>query len=262
MSAQRDPRRLSAGADPDFHELVASFEPARTRGPGTEQFARMAAGLAEQIASHRTETSGAAETSRRRWLLKLIGAGMLTSTLILGVALTARKQSSAPQLVAKPHAQPPAAGIRPASATIAAQRSGLSPAVRAPTAKANQRRVLPVRRGRSLPREQSSAHPDVAAELALLQRARANVRYAPELALELAREHAARFHDGVLGEEREVIAIEALLVLHRRQEAEQRAQAFRQQFPESAHARRVRTLFARARAETVVIAPAGSHSAP
>ncbi|MET0792442.1 MAG: hypothetical protein ABW061_13055, partial [Polyangiaceae bacterium] len=61
-------------------------------------------------------------------------------------------------------------------------------------------------------------------------------------ALVLAAEHAREFPAGVLTQEREVIAIDALLRLGRRSEAEARAASFHRQFPASAHGRRVDVL--------------------
>jgi hypothetical protein len=51
-------------------------------------------------------------------------------------------------------------------------------------------------------------------------------------ALEACAQHAARFPEGQLAEERESLAIRALLRLGRRDEAETRAAAFRGRYPE------------------------------
>jgi hypothetical protein len=61
-------------------------------------------------------------------------------------------------------------------------------------------------------------------------------------ALAAAEQHARRFPHGTLAQEREMIAIEALLNLSRRPEAERRAEKFRKQWPTSTHLVRLNTL--------------------
>ena len=92
------------------------------------------------------------------------------------------------------------------------------------------------------PEPPAAAAPDLGDELSLLKRARAYVRSNPRRALELSAEHADRFAHGLLGEEREVIAIEALLEQGSKAAALERARAFFATYPGSAHGRRVRTL--------------------
>jgi hypothetical protein len=53
--------------------------------------------------------------------------------------------------------------------------------------------------------------------------------------LSLTREHARRFPQGALAQEREVIAIEALSRLGRTEAARQRGTQFERQYPGSAH---------------------------
>jgi hypothetical protein len=76
-------------------------------------------------------------------------------------------------------------------------------------------------------------------EAELLEQARAAMKGDPARALQRANEHAARFPGGVLVQEREVIAIQALRKLGRSAEAERRAQAFAKAFPGSAFARKL-----------------------
>ncbi len=61
-------------------------------------------------------------------------------------------------------------------------------------------------------------------------------------ALRLAGAHARHYADGMLAQEREVIAIDALVRLGRRAEAERRAERFSQRWPRSAHLRRITVL--------------------
>jgi hypothetical protein len=85
-----------------------------------------------------------------------------------------------------------------------------------------------------------SASPD---ELKLLARAQRALSSDPSSALALAGEHVRSFPSGALVQEREMIAIDALLRLERAAEASLRAARFHQRFPSSAHRRRVDVLF-------------------
>jgi hypothetical protein len=82
-------------------------------------------------------------------------------------------------------------------------------------------------------------------EVALLDRAQASLAGRPADALASCEEHARRFPKGTLVQEREVLAIDALLRLGRREEAEARAARFRLGFPRSGHLRRVEALLSR-----------------
>jgi hypothetical protein len=85
--------------------------------------------------------------------------------------------------------------------------------------------------------------PDVAQEVLLLRRAHeALLAGAPAQALTLTDDHARAFPKGTLVQEREVIAIEALLDLGRREVALQRVERFRARFPGSAHLPRIEQL--------------------
>lgn len=82
------------------------------------------------------------------------------------------------------------------------------------------------------------------AEVALLAAAQAVLAARPVETLARCDEHAARFANGTLVQEREVLAIDALLRLGRRPEAEARASRFRAAFPRSGHLRRIEALLA------------------
>lgn len=79
-------------------------------------------------------------------------------------------------------------------------------------------------------------------EIDLLRDARASLATAPSRALAIAERHATRFPSGVLAEEREVIAIEALVRLGRRAEARARADRFFVLHPSSAYRPRIDAL--------------------
>jgi hypothetical protein len=77
--------------------------------------------------------------------------------------------------------------------------------------------------------------PSFETEVALLQRAKGFVATDPRAALALVDEHAARFPNGMLEQEAEVIAIEALVAAGRASDAAERLTRFRAKFPKSAH---------------------------
>src|SRR5262249_47199711 len=79
-------------------------------------------------------------------------------------------------------------------------------------------------------------------ESALLARAQELLARDPGGALDLVSEHERRFALGLLMQEREVIAINALLRLDRRSEADSRARRFHAQYPQSAYGRRIDVL--------------------
>jgi hypothetical protein len=91
-------------------------------------------------------------------------------------------------------------------------------------------------------RDDSAAAPShpgrVAAEIALIDEARASSD--PTRALQLCRDHERRFAGGFLREEREVVAISALISLGRFAEARDRSARFLQSYPVSAYAASVR----------------------
>ena len=95
--------------------------------------------------------------------------------------------------------------------------------------------------GESVAREPTAGE-SVAAEAKLLESARSFLGDSPALALELTEQHRRLHPAAQLSAEREFIAIEALLRLGRRQEAERRAAPRLEQAPDSLYARRLRQL--------------------
>jgi hypothetical protein len=81
-------------------------------------------------------------------------------------------------------------------------------------------------------------------ELALIQSAQAALNGQPERALTLALEHLGAYPHGLFEQEREMVALEAELALHRTAAAAERARRFLARFPHSAHAPRARAALA------------------
>jgi type IV secretory pathway VirB10-like protein len=72
-------------------------------------------------------------------------------------------------------------------------------------------------------------------EASFLRRAKVALASDPGCALRMAGEHPTRYPRGVLIQEREVLAIEALVRLGRAEDARARAASFRSRYPSSAH---------------------------
>jgi hypothetical protein len=87
---------------------------------------------------------------------------------------------------------------------------------------------------------QEAADPNL--EAPLLRSAQDALRTNPSETLAKTQEHARKYPRGLLVQEREVMAIEALLKLGRRDEAASRAERFSRSFPGSTHQRRIDAL--------------------
>ena len=96
--------------------------------------------------------------------------------------------------------------------------------------------------GATAPTDRSD--PTLADEVKLIDGAQRALQSEPRRALALVEEHARRFPDQLLEQEREVIAVAALVKLERKAEAAERAQRFLSRFPRSAHAVRMRAVAA------------------
>ena len=86
---------------------------------------------------------------------------------------------------------------------------------------------------------------DVRAEASLVDRAKTNLSGSPSKALELANQAKREFPNGMLVEEREAIAVQALAKLGRSEQAKQRGERFLSRFARGAHASAVRSALER-----------------
>ena len=274
MTARSDPERLLEGnalSDEDRRALSAYGAEA----PGVERRARVFEGLSREL-GQRAELASAGRAAR--WggakLKLLLGSASLLATAI-GVLVLWPRPAVSPSARSQPAAQ--------VASPILAEPSRAAPPPAAPSdlpasvpelSVPDMPRALPAQPQRSKPKrsrgepaarasgdllgglhapllepDDSQARTrgsDPVAELALLARARRALLTRPAHALEFTEAHARDFPAGTFGEEREVLAIEALLRLGLDDEAKQRALAFDQHFPDSAHrahlARMIQTL--------------------
>lgn len=150
-----------------------------------------------------------------------------------------RTHDIAPAPVAPlPSAEPaaPAAEPSPPPASVAPPTAGVPPAGAAPRPASAAPKRPPVPAPSEAPTPEDE-------ELLLLDSAHQALRRGDaEGALASAQAHASRFPSGTLAQEREVIAIEALVRLGRVPEARERAEAFGARYPTSSHLVRLQGL--------------------
>lgn len=93
------------------------------------------------------------------------------------------------------------------------------------------------------PASASEASTDAAREARLLLAARRSLPSDPGSALRRTARHRIEFPDGVLAEERELIAVQALVELGRLDDARARLRAFERSYPDSPHLPAARAVF-------------------
>jgi hypothetical protein len=257
LSSQR-----SAGPDPSARERI--WRELGPRLPPATQPAQNA-GSACPAVEHPLPPAPQLSTARRYWLQVAAGLGLIAGALAVWAAwdgLAPKSPSARRADAAEPgcatceaRAAPPSAASMPAEETTQSARPRRQPASSEPTtepAPGELARVEPARAKRvvttppqarrrppaSAPPRAASTTPgptDVRSELELLARARRVLAADPGRALALTAEHARQHREGVLSQEREVLAIEALVRLGRRELAASRAGRFLEDHPESAH---------------------------
>lgn len=225
-----DPPRLrdgTSGAPPQLSGLFAAAE----RDVASEaQLARMAQSLGPLLDAAFVPPRG---TLARPWLkpLKLaLVAGALVGGGLAGERALRRDAAPPSATVAAPVASPvkPAAQATPPvtpPASVLAPDSAASETANPPASASGTRRY-------------KAASPT---EAQLLEHARQALGANPARALSLVKRHQALFPGGVLKQEREVIAIEALRRLGASEDANKRAADFATRYPGSAHRRAVET---------------------
>jgi len=129
----------------------------------------------------------------------------------------------------------------PASASAAAPAaSSVDVAVR-PSPREQRPRGEPASGAAAAASTSKDAPGDPLSESRMLRRARRLLSSDPAASLAITREHRRRFPNGTLAQEREVLAIEALAHMGKKDEASDRADAFRKSHPDSAHGDKVET---------------------
>jgi hypothetical protein len=260
-----EPQRPLRELPPDERDpLAAAVHAALAQDPAPERLARLGARLDTAIAagaepSTLDGTSGIAAANgsdvARLFGAWRFGAGVIAlGALIAGAVLFARgERASAPHarpvLVEPPPASAPANVPLPApppAIPLPERAPSVEPALTAtPTstpaagkpARSSTRTAAPRRETEAA----ASDEPPVD-ELELLRRAQQALTDDAHAALSHVQAHARAFPHGLLAQEREVLAITALIALGNTNAARDRATAFAHAFPTSAHRRRVQRL--------------------
>jgi hypothetical protein len=225
--SEQDPTRLREFGSGAPEGLRALFDAGASDLPSDAELARVAARLDATLAA----PNGSAPNSGLSTGAKI---GIAAAVAVGVAALVAG-------LGTKPAPEPPppsSARVTPPGEVSVEEPVGQAPSQVAPT---ESTPALPpsapspeATRGARGPAAEAPARP-AESEAAFLERARTALASNPALALSLANQHRSRYPSGVLGQEREVIAIEALKRLGRTSEAERRSSEFSNRYPGSAY---------------------------
>ncbi|HMI94245.1 MAG TPA: hypothetical protein VK509_22895 [Polyangiales bacterium] len=260
---ERPLRELPVNTDPLAAAVRAVLAedptPARLERLGLRLDAALEAGTHPRLLERSDDSPSPSRGTSRSGVFK-IASLVATGALIAGVVLLVREARPAPT-VARPTASATAPPAKAAPATTA-ERASPEPVTLAPASRDQLGAHSRIRTGRK-PRSEGTpatedARPGQAAqriepadELELLRLAQASLPQDGQRALLHVRAHERAFPHGLLEQEREVLAITALLSLGDVAGAQRRASTFQQMFPHSAHLRRVDRLLA-ARNRTIV----------
>ncbi len=249
MTRDDDPERMQSSSSPEDATLRALLAAGRKELPDASQLASLSAKLGPILgpgggggsggaAGHGPAGTGGAASSQVAVLAGLAKAGAVV--LVVSVAAVAfffgDRRSRRPDLAepavlsedASPGQQDPAP--LPSAAALPAEPV---PARATSASGARPQAVVP---------SSHAAPAELPSEVALLQRAQDTLATDPRQTLLLCGQLAKRFPDGLLVQEREVIAIDALVRMGRTPEAAERGRRFAAAYPSSPHLQRIETL--------------------
>jgi type IV secretory pathway VirB10-like protein len=257
MRRTRDPARLADLGDDPVFDLGGAIRALRAQQASAAEVAALGRRLGAQLAA--PTTAGVASAGLGLWLKG--GAALLLAFAagFYGVARFESASSGSRHSPATDHlsAQAPSSSIEQPPPQAAAAKPS-EPLQTKAAATAHHRRPR-IERAVAAPPAAPTPHPDD--ELVLLKQAESALDRDAASALALAEQHARAYPHGLFAQEREILAIEALLKLRQKPAAVARAEAFVQHYPSSPHARRVRALLERSHLNaTEAISPASGHS--
>ena len=252
-----DPTRLldEPGASPALQDLLGS---ARDDGPSADDLARLAKRLGPLLvatapvsaAAATSATSSAAATTKAAAATAVgtqvaTGAGVLKLTVIAAVGGTVIAAGSfqAGRSYEATHPPPPPRVEK----VVAAPPPPVAPmVVEEPVAPEPEPAAVqeePPKVAKPQPRPVQKAPEAKPTEVELLEKAMAAMKAGDHKgALALTARHATEFQGGALVQEREMLAIEALLKLGKTPEARLKAEEFRRKYPTSSHLLRLDAL--------------------
>ncbi len=227
--------RLTDGRSPALPELAAAIRGLREQHGSVEQARLIEQRVAGQLQRGAANPPANAHPGG--------STGWLTATAVLGALVASFAFHPGPALplpAAAPHALPLPPPPEPPAPKSLPPTPSAHPSLQ-PARPPRPRRAP--RRAPTLGPAAQRVRPE--AELVLLQRSQAQLRRDPVRALELAEQHARDYPHGLFAQEREILAIKALLKEHRhdaRLAAYARARRFLAAYPDSAYAVRVHAL--------------------
>jgi hypothetical protein len=233
--SEQDPPRLMDSANPYVRSILRA---GKSEVPDETKLASLAlklgpilgggAGGGGAIAA---KSGVAAKTASVGAALKMAGGAVLAATLVVSSAIYVPRMVAAPT---QSSSSSTGVGIAISSSTAAVVTTTLPDPVET---------VAPVAStAPPMARKPPAVTESADAEVKLLERAQDALRTRSGEALALCTEHARRFPQGLLTQEREVIAIEALTQEGKLPEAQARAARFAGSYPNSTHLRRVESL--------------------
>ena len=268
MTYDKDPPRLRLSGDPS-DPFVRALEDARGELPGAEQLKA----IAERLPLFEAPQASFVSMARARLRAKSMQAAAIALAAAVGVSAAVVIRSAlptgappaatpllSPPAVVTPPAPPKRARTTPHAAVqeepSAPEASEAPVAPQPPVARPHGQGALAAQ---SAPRHDDArpsqgdlpasdvdgpATPET--EIALLNRAHQALAGNPARALALTAQHRRDYPSGVLGQESDLIAIEALEALGRKNEARAAAGSFRARYPSSAHLRQLDRLIGQA----------------
>jgi len=261
MTEERDPERLAAGQQSLIKSLI---EDGRKELPSSTQLEALATKLGPVLGGGGGGPGGggpgaarpgsvAASNAAGMGLATKLGIAALGVVMLGTVMRVVTASESAPIPLAPTSEGPTPAEPAPASSTspppdpgtpdpAASPPSAVAPPPLSdsPTPSARPSSWHPLEGG-AAPRMPKGAQ-NMAPELRLLTEAQINLHSDPAKSLALCNDHAKLYPKGDLAQERETVAIAALVALGRTADAQRRADAFKATYPDSPNIRRIETL--------------------
>jgi hypothetical protein len=230
--SEQDPTRLKDDASGGSETLRALFAAGAADLPSPDELARVAAKLGPVL----TPPAAGGATAGGGTMLKVGVAALAIGAGALLVSTFGARKPSAPvngTAVNGVRVVPPSAGSpsQPSAPVEVSPTPGSAEAAPAPASVEASSSPAPAAR--------NAAPAAAESEASFLERARATLATNPTRALALANLHRSRYPSGVLAQEREVIAIEALKRLGRADEAARRSGDFKSRYPGSAYGRKL-----------------------
>lgn len=176
---------------------------------------------------HAAEGAPSAPAATKASWLASKGPLLLLAAVGIGGVTTMRLRETAPRPVGAPRTE--------TTMTAAAPPPAPEPATISPADLPSVPAPAPAAPPRPITKPAAASSSSDADEIALLARAHDALHDAPARSLALCKEHEKRWVAGQFAQEREAVAIEALVYLGRRDEAGRRWAAFRERYPSSSH---------------------------